>query len=210
MSFITEELREITPDDMRRIGVGERFWDVTLDQIPDTAAYKHKLKTYVDRVTECVREGVGLLLFGDLRMGKTSAAVIVAKAVVAHGGTAYMIRADEIQNAVMDKESFDEDPTVSERLTEVDLLIIDDLGQEHSKDFGRALLENVVRQRYDNKMPLIVTTNVPANLLEEKYGQAVFKVMRSMMLAVPVDGTSWFDKEVEKVKGFLEDGSGEV
>lgn len=135
MTFMVDSVRELTPDDMRRICVGNRFWGVTVDKIPDSAAYKAMLKKYIENLKEHIEDGIGMLFEGKPRAGKTSAAVIIAKAVMAHSGTAFFIRADELTKAVIEKQQFDEDGMVADRMREVDLLVIDDLGEEHSKDF---------------------------------------------------------------------------
>jgi len=202
MSFIGNDSRELHIDDMRRIGVGKRFWGVTLDQIPDSGKYKEELKRYLENLSSNIKGGVGLLFYGDYRQGKTSAATILAKAVVAHGGTAFFIRSDDLVGSMIEKKPFDADQTVMERIEAVDLLIIDDVGSEHvgKSQFNSSLLERLVRHRYDNKKVLIITVNLQPNKLAEAYGEGTLKVMKSMMRLVRVDGTHWYEDEIKGIK----------
>lgn len=204
MSFLDDELREITSTDMVRFGVGRTFWHASIDKIPDGAAYKEKLRTYLRGINTCVDQGIGLFLFGPLRSGKTSAATIVAKHVIGHNGTAFFIRANEITSAVVEKKAFDENETVEERMRSVDLLVIDDLGQEHSKEFGRDLVESFVRNRYDNKRSLIVTSNVTREELIKKYSESMVLVLESRSTPIKIEGVNWYEKEVMETQKVLE------
>ena len=202
MSFIhNDNPRDLTAEDMHRLGVGKRFWGVSKDAIPDGCEYKQSVLRYLETIKETVHEGTGLMFYGDYRQGKTSAAIIVAKAVVAHGGTAYFIRASELVSSVLEKHRFDDDQTIMERLHSVDILVIDDVGAEHTgaAQFNTSLLERLVRFRYDNKKPLIVTSNLAPLKLKEVYGEGTLKVMRSMMRLVEVSCPDWYTQEVQEI-----------
>lgn len=201
-----ERVRALVEADLQRMNIGKRFWGVHLSEIPKLAKYREVLEQFISRLKDAIDSGMGLFLYGDYRKGKTSAAAIVAKAVVAHGGTAFFIRADDLTRVVVERTAFDDEETVEERMRSVDLLIIDDLGSEHSREFGESLVERVVRWRYDHRKSLVVTVNVPAGKLEEKFNEGLMKVMRSMMSAVQVDGTTWFERERGEVKDFFQDG----
>lgn len=203
MTFIRNETaRDLHPDDMRRMGVGKRFWHVSVDQIPETAHYRKELDRYLQNLEENVRSGVGMMFYGDYRKGKTSSAVILAKAVVAYGGTSYFIRSDDLVSSVLEKKEFDQDQTVMQRLDTVDLLVVDDLGAEHTgkSHFNVALLEKIVRYRYDNRKALVLTVNLSPKNLVEVYGEGTLKVIKSMMRVVEVDGTNWYEQEVSSIK----------
>lgn len=203
MSFLSHESRKLDREDMRRMNVGERFWGVTLEQVPEGCAYRDRISAYLDAMHECIKKGIGLLFYGDYRSGKTAAAIIVMKNVVAFGGTALFIRADELSKAVIEKTIFDDDETLEERMKSVDLLVIDDLGQEHSKDFGASVVESIIRNRYNHRKAILVTLNIEIAEIEKKYGLGVLRVMRSMTAPVAVAGTNWMEKEREEVRKTL-------
>lgn len=199
--------RDLTPEDLMRMHVGKRYWGVKLDLIPRDSSYRTALEQYVEKLKDAVDNGYGLMLYGDYRGGKTSAAVVAMKAVVSRGGSAYFIRADEVAGGIIEHRMFDDDVSVAERMQTVDLLVIDDLGAETTREVGASLMERLVRWRYDNKKSLVVTVNLNLDALEKKMNEGALKVMRSMMRAVLVDGTKWFEAETGDVKRFFRDGN---
>lgn len=198
--------RGLTPEDMHRAGIGERYWHVSLDAIPDTCEYKRVLRGWTERVKDAVEKGIGLMFLGEFRQGKTAAGIIGLKAVLAHGGTGLFIRADQLTKVIVEKERFDEDELFEDRMKGVDVLMIDDLGEEYSKEYGIGLVEQIIRYRYDRQRCLIITTNVKEKDLVAKYGAGLIKVMKSCLIPVVVSGTHWYEAEVRRVRSFLSDG----
>lgn len=188
----------IDESDLARMNIGRQFWRVKLDAIPDRCAYKKMVARWIERMPEMFEKGIGMVLHGELRQGKTSSAVICLKAVAAHGGTGYIIRADGVAGAVVGKKMFDEDQTVEERCQTVDLLVIDDLYQEGGYEQTRAMIERLVRWRYDHRKSMLVTTN---NLkgLKEKCGEGTALVILSRCLPIEVKGTQFLDIEKKEV-----------
>lgn len=71
------------------------------------------------------------------------------------------------------KNSYDADNNISEieiiKLYEkVDLLIIDDLGKEKPSEWGLEKLFTIINSRYENNLPVIITTNYNQNSLAER------------------------------------------
>lgn len=203
MTLWLDNERDLSRQDLVRMNIGKQFWGVSFSQIPDTVPCKKDFKKYLDKLKMAVEHGYGLYLYGGLRQGKTSMAVIVAKRVVALGGTAYFIRADDIQRAVIEKKMFDDEMSIEERMNVVDILIIDELGGEHSGGFGESQIERFVRYRYDHNKVLVVTTNRSKKDIQKKYGEGVLEVMESMMCPMHVDGAGWKEREMKKLEEFI-------
>lgn len=188
----------ITEHDLARMGIGRQFWRVKLDEIPEKCAYKKAIHMWIDRMPEMLEKGIGLILHGAFRQGKTSAAAICMKALALHGGTAYMIRADHVAGAVVKAEMFDDEETIEQRCRVVDLLVIDDLVQGGGYEQTIAIMERLIRWRYDHRKCLFVTTNAPAGI-EKRYGDGTAMVLRSRCHPVKVDGTPFWEKEKNEV-----------
>lgn len=199
LSKMEDAERELHAEDVVRIRIGPRHRNAKLSTIPDKCAYKAKLKKYLKSLKKFVERGIGLMLMGPLGAGKTAAAAIVAKAVAAHYGYAFMIRADDLQKAAIEKTDFDDYRTVWDRMKEVDLLVIDDVGSDHAKEFGIGVFESIVRWRYDRKLATVVTTNKSVKELTKVYGEGLVKVMERMMVKVIVEGTTWHEQEVKEI-----------
>lgn len=208
MSYSVIDLNKaypLTEHDLVRMNVGKRFWHVELQKIPDACEYKKALKTWIARMPEMVGKGVGMLFHGEFRAGKTGAAVICLKALHTHGGTGYMIRADGIAGCVVNADRFDDEQSVEERCRHVDALVLDELVFQGGRGQTDAMIERLVRWRYDHQKPMIVTVN---NLkgIEERYGQGMSMLLRSRCMPVGVKNTPFFEAEKAEVAEMFGDG----
>lgn len=69
-----------------------------------------------------------------------------------------------------------------EKAGEADLLVIDDLGAERDTDFTNDIANDLMRTRED--MPLVITTNLNAAQILDRYGQRFWSRLSSNMVAV--------------------------
>lgn len=128
------------------------------------------LKNYSEKLVNGI-EKKGLVLVGNNGVGKTHLACSIANKLIENGtpviyGTLINLLA-ELRN------SYDTDNNISEmeiiKLYEnVDLLIIDDLGKEKPSEWGLEKLFTIVNSRYENNLPVIITTNYNQNSLVER------------------------------------------
>lgn len=123
-------------------------------------------RRYVSGFDEMVRKNQGLLMWGNIGTGKSYAAACIANSLLDKGVPVIMT------SFVKLFESFQKDPAAEEsiikRLNGVKLLILDDLGAERSTDYALEKVYNIVDSRYRRSLPMIVTTNVPINVMKEE------------------------------------------
>lgn len=55
----------------------------------------------------------------------------------------------------------------------VRVLVLDDLGKELKSDYNAAGFDELLRSRYDNGLPTLVTTNLAITKWKDKYGEAM-------------------------------------
>ncbi len=125
------------------------------------------LKEYSEKLANSV-ERKGLILAGNNGVGKTHLACSIANELIENGipiiyGTLINLLAEL-------KNTYDVDNNISEmkiiKLYEkVDLLIIDDLGKEKPSEWGLEKLFTIINSRYENNLPVIITTNYDQNSL---------------------------------------------
>lgn len=130
----------------------------------------NNLKDYSEKLLKGI-EKKGLILVGNNGIGKTHLACSIANKLIENGtpviyGTLINLLA-ELRN------SYDTDNNISEmeiiKLYEnVDLLIIDDLGKEKPSEWGLEKLFTIINGRYENNLPVIITTNYNQNSLLER------------------------------------------
>ncbi len=128
------------------------------------------LKNYSEKLVNGI-EKKGLILVGNNGVGKTHLACSIANKLIENGtpviyGTLINLFA-ELRN------SYDIDNNISEmeiiKLYEnVNLLIIDDLGKEKPSEWGLEKLFTIVNSRYENNLPVIITTNYNQSSLVER------------------------------------------
>lgn len=118
-----------------------------------------------------------LYLFGQTGLGKTHLTLAIAGIVTASG---YNVIYDSAQNIFnkLEREHFrssrsDEYDGAEQELLDCDLLIIDDLGSEFTTQFTVAALYNVLNTRLNCDKPVIISTNLDAHALEEKYSPRI-------------------------------------
>ncbi len=127
-----------------------------------------KAKNYVDRFERMKTENMGLLLWGNVGTGKSFVAGCIANALIDKKVSVCMtnfgvILAD-MMNLKIDKNEYIQD------LNKHTLLIIDDFGMERDTPFALEQIYNVIDRRYTACKPLIVTTNLT---LEEMQNTAL-------------------------------------
>ena len=177
----------ITPKLLAASGIPERYANCTLDnfsvQVPDTAEQDQLLTAREDcrRYVEgfIAQDGhfatSGLLFVGAPGVGKTHLAVAVLKEMIAR----YHVRGrfedftaliHRIQ-ATFEPGTVDSKHAILRRVTEAELLVLDDLGAQKLSDWVTEILYLVINTRYNRKLATIFTTNL--RLTAERHLDAV-------------------------------------
>ncbi|MCL2301524.1 MAG: ATP-binding protein [Firmicutes bacterium] len=117
-----------------------------------------------------------LLFTGDTGLGKTHLSLAIARAVLEQGYTVIYGSAQNLLSRLQRERfaPFGEQGDATERsLLECDLLILDDLGAEHSTAFTKSSIYNIVNTRMMASQPVIVSTNLSVAQLGGEYGERV-------------------------------------
>ena len=85
-------------------------------------------------------------------------------------------------------ESHEPTGPLVEELSEVSVLLIDELGAGVGKDWAHDLLNEVISYRYNNDLPIIATTNLKSKALEHAIGARLFSRICEMTQQVTVAG----------------------
>ncbi len=130
----------------------------------------NNLKNYSEKLVNNI-EKKGLILVGNNGVGKTHLACSIANKFIENGipviyGTLINLLGElrnsyEIDNSISEME-------IIKLYENVDLLIIDDLGKEKPSEWGLEKLFTIINSRYENKLPVIITTNYNQNSLVKR------------------------------------------
>lgn len=131
-----------------------------------------KAITYIEEFNP--QSGKKLLFYGDVGTGKSHLAISIYKEVKAKGFTAIYLEMDKIMRII--KDTWDKNSETSENeffkvLQDVDLLIIDDLGAEHTSDWVQEKLFSILNSRLGRNT--IITTNLTPFELDKIYTKRV-------------------------------------
>ncbi len=161
-------------------------------------------KNYVKEYEQMKKENIGLLFCGTVGSGKTYFACCIANALIEE----YMIRV-KIRNFAqiindLQKSGFDLDKNeYIESLTNVSVLILDDLGIERDTSYAKEQVYNIVNSRYLKQKPTIFTTNLPYEKIQNSDDgveyERIYSRIIEMCIPVKVMGED-FRKRLQKEK----------
>lgn len=175
------ELNELSPS------ARSTFESFNINYYPDTvdpatginprSRMKEILDFCRDYAADFATDSPSLLLYGATGLGKTHLSLAIASETVKKG---YGVIYGSAQNLMsrLEKEHFSsgrnsEYEGSEQALLECDLLIIDDLGAEFSTQFTVAELYNIINTRIMSRLPVIISTNLTPDGLEQKYTQRI-------------------------------------
>jgi DNA replication protein DnaC len=138
----------------------------------ETKAAVEAVREYIQQLDDRLEAGRGLWLFGDTGTGKTTLAMLVAKAALEAGRTVAIYSVPKLLTRI--RRIYDAEPgdmsysQFFERLTAVDLLVLDDLGAERHTDWVIEQLYSIVNERYEMERSIIASSNPPLTDAERK------------------------------------------
>ena len=152
-------------DGRLRGGIPKRMLAASLDRHPDLepTLVRH-VRRFIAEIDANVEAGRGLWFHGTVGTGKTTLALLVAKAA-RDAGRSVAIYSVPLLFAEM-RDTFGDDSEDSHlalftRLSEVDLLVLDDLGAERQTEWVLEQLFSLVNERWQDQRSIVVTSNVP-------------------------------------------------
>jgi DNA replication protein DnaC len=148
-------------------GIGRRFLEVSFDREPIVSLdpiVLRQVRTFVRSIGENLEKGRGVWFDGPVGTGKTSLAILVAKAAK-DAGLSYAVYPVPRLLAEI-KRTFDRDASDTylgffRRLCTVDVLVLDDLGAEKQTEWVLEQLYSIVNERWQDRRSIVVTTNIP-------------------------------------------------
>ena len=112
----------------------------------------------------------GIIIYGSIGYENTHLAASIANEIIRNKKIALLERTSSITDRI--KESFNKTVTTESEIMElysnIDMLIIDDFGSETISKWALERLYRIINNRYENELPIVITTRYTREELMEK------------------------------------------
>jgi DNA replication protein DnaC len=177
----------VVTDLLAGCNIPRRFAKATFDNYvcdlldPDLLlAQRHVLsrsRDYVENFKSYRESGRGLIFCGNPGTGKNHLATAIAKGILAMGFTVLRIKAAEYLDAFWSQDFGERDVWIR-KLSEVDLLILDELGRSSDSKAARDAFFRLIDARSEYQSPTLLATNLDKSGLIEVLGEAAYDRLR--------------------------------
>lgn len=163
--ILEQQNHEVYTNRLKQLGFSNKYYlNCTFDKDDkanlEISTLAHK---YVDRFNRFYAKGLGLLFMGSCGNGKTFISACIGNALIEKEYSVYMTSISDLVN-LMSKDFGNNRPELIEKLSNVDLLILDDLGTENIMDSRKSntieLTYKIIDSRYISNKPMIISTNL--------------------------------------------------
>ncbi|OOL80996.1 nucleoside triphosphate hydrolase [Dolosigranulum pigrum] len=172
---------------------------------------------YAKSFEQMKKDNVGLLFYGDVGSGKTYLACSIANELIEREQVKVKImNLSQVINQIQ-KSAFKVDSNeIISNLSNIPLLILDDLGIERDTSYAREQVYNIINSRYLKGRPTIFTTNLSLEIIQnpniELEYQRIYSRILEMTIPVKVTGKDFRRKihqeKLRKYKDLLLYGGG--
>lgn len=165
---------------------------------------------YAKNFEQMKEDNVGLLFYGDVGSGKTYLACSIANELIEREQVKVKImNLSQVINQIQ-KSAFKLDSNeIINKLSNIPLLILDDLGIERDTSYAREQVYNIINSRYLKGRPTIFTTNLSLEIIQnpniELEYQRIYSRILEMTIPVKVTGEDFRMKiHQEKLRKYKE------
>ncbi|WP_444219113.1 ATP-binding protein [Dialister succinatiphilus] len=184
---------------LSRAGIPKRYYRATFEALAengcpeDVRPMAEEAWKYAKHLKENAEAGRGLLFFGEVGRMKTTLACCIAREAIKQGVGVYFISMPELMDTLTSM-SRNKDPTefrkFEDKIKHTRILILDDFGAEYPAGWVLNKVDAIITNRYNNMLPIIITTNMLPDEIKERYVQRVFDRLRSTSKVIGTYGDS--------------------
>ena len=160
-------------------------------------------KRYVENFPRMLKDGKGLIFYGNVGSGKTFMSACIANALIDKGYPCMMTNFARLINTI--GGMFEGKQKYIDGINEFNLLVIDDLAAERDTEYMNEVVYNIIDSRYRNGKPLIITTNLE---LKELVTPADIKkhriYSRILEMCIPIEVKGCDRRAVKNTDNYLE------
>ncbi|HFH9277747.1 TPA: ATP-binding protein [Streptococcus agalactiae] len=165
---------------------------------------------YAKSFEQMKEDNVGLLFYGDVGSGKTYLACSIANELIEREQVKVKImNLSQVINQIQESAFKLDSNEIINNLSNIPLLILDDLGIERDTSYAREQVYNIINSRYLKGRPTIFTTNLSLEIIQNpnidlEY-QRIYSRILEMTIPVKVTGEDFRRKiQQEKLRKYKE------
>ena len=176
----------------------KRLQKYNFENVSDTYEDTFIINQLIKFADLCIKSEMknGLIIFGNIGYKKTYLAACIANKMIEQNKIALMEKSTSIIDRI--KESFNKERLseieIIELYSNVDMLIIDDFGNENLSRWALEKLYKIISSRYDNELPIVITTRYNKEQLIEQLStendteiaEEIVKVLNEMCYGIAI------------------------
>lgn len=166
-------IRDIINTIYKQNYIGRKLQEMNLENFYFDSSNKYVLDVvndYLNKNKDTMKSD-SLIIMGKSDVGKTHLAAAIANKLIENDKTVLMERLTNLLNRI--RETYENNTKSENELIEiysnVDMLIIDDLGTEKISSWSLEKLYTIIQNRYENGLPIIITTRFNKEGLIERF-----------------------------------------
>ena len=183
---------------LERAGIERRYQSCTFEKIaargvpPQVTGEYQRVRQYAEQIGAHVAAGTGLALLGPVGTLKTSLAVAALQEGLKAGVSGMFLTMPSLLDTLftLKDTNREEWARFEDRLRNVGILLLDDLGAEHSEGWVHTKIDAIVSERYNRMKPIIITSNLTSERLAKTYAARIFDRIRHTSEVVRFAGES--------------------
>jgi len=176
----------------------KRLQKYNFENFSDTYKEKNVINQLIKFTDSCIKSEMknGLIIYGNIGYEKTYLAACIANKMIEKNKIALMEKSSSIIDRI--KASFNKEGLsemqIIELYSNVDMLIIDDFGNENLSKWALEKLYKIISNRYDNELPIVITTRYNKEQLIEQLStendteiaEEIVKVLNEMCYGIAI------------------------
>lgn len=183
---------------LEKSGIEKRYRYCTFENIKKQGIPRlvedgyRRAKYYADGIQEHADAGMGLALLGTVGTMKTSLAVAVLQAGLKAGISGMFITMPSLLDTLftLKDTNREEWANYERRLRTVGILLLDDLGAEHTEGWVHTKIDAIVSERYNRMKPILITSNLTGERLEKTYAARIYDRIKQTSEVIRISGDS--------------------
>lgn len=156
--------------------ISKRIQDYNFDNFQVTENNKREVEIAKDYTKKCIenKQESGLIITGNSGVGKTHLASSISNELIKKDKLVLMGRLTSLLDMIKDtfKDNSKSENILIDLFSNLDMLVIDDLGTEKISSWALDKLYTIIENRNENKLPIIITTKFDKEGLLHRFYQS--------------------------------------